>query len=103
MRDKVNVDVFGIARDPKTGKNSIQLNMYFSLLRYLESSDAGSKVDLRFIDITKTAMENFPAAQSMLKNGKPLPMVAINGVVKYFGSIPYENVYQDVKKIIASK
>jgi len=103
MNGKVKVDVFGIARDPKTGGNSTYLRMYFSLIRYLQSSDIGDKVDLHFIDINEPAMANYPTAKSMLQKGSPMPLLSINGDIKYSGSIPYETVYQDIKRTIGGK
>lgn len=103
MNSKVKIEVFGIARDPKTGQNSLSLEKYFSLVRYLEASDVVSKVDLHFIDITKTAMINYPAVQRKLQEGHPIPIVVIDGVVKYYSIIPYEKVYQDIKRILAAK
>lgn len=101
MREKVKIEVFGISRDPKTGGNAVPLKMYFSLVRYLNSSDMGNKVDLRFIDINEPAMANYPSVKSELQKGTPVPIVTINGSIKYSGSIPYESIYQDIKRIIA--
>lgn len=103
MNGKVKVDVFGISRDPSTGKNSLDIRKYFSLVKFLESSDVISKVDMHFIDTSETAMAKYPAVQKALQSRKPTPIVAINGTVKYFGNIPYESVYQDIKRITAVK
>jgi hypothetical protein len=99
MRRKVKVDVFGKSRDPRTGQNSLPLKKYFSLVKYLENSDMIDKVDLHFTDPTEVSMASYPAVQKALQQGKPEPIVVIDGVVKYFGNIPYEAVYQDVKKL----
>jgi hypothetical protein len=98
MRRKVKVHVFGTSRDPKTGLNSLALRKYFSLVKYLESGDVIDKVDLHFIDTNTADMNNYPAAQNALKQGRPTPIVEIDGVVKYFGDIPYETIYQYIKK-----
>lgn len=103
MNGKVKVEVFGIARDPRTGKNSLPLRKYFSLVKYLESSDVMDKTDLQFIDTTEVSMAKYPEVQRALSLGRPTPIVAINGVVKYFGDIPYERVYQDIKRLAAVK
>lgn len=99
MNDKVKIDVFGISRDPKTGGNAVPLKMYFSLLKYLNSSDVADKVDLHFVDINEPAMANYPAVKSAIQRGTPVPVVSINNSIKYSGSIPYESVYQDVKRM----
>ena len=103
MNSKVKVEVFGIARDPQTSQNSLPLEKYFSLVRYLEGSDIAGKVDLHFIDITKTAMTNYPAVQRKLQEGRQIPIVVIDEVVKYYSIIPYEKVYQDIKRILTVK
>jgi hypothetical protein len=103
MIRRVKVDVFGPAKDPRTGGNSLPLKMYFSLNRYLQSSDAANSVDLHFVDSTTPEINSYPAANSMLQQGNPAPLVAIDGAVKYTGSIPYEQVYQDVKRILAAR
>lgn len=103
MNGKVKVDVFGISRDPATGKNSLPLKKYFSLVDYFESSGIGDKVDLHFIDTAHASLAGYPAVQKALDSGKPEPIVAVNGVVKYYGIIPYESVYQDIKGILSAR
>jgi hypothetical protein len=103
MNGNVKVDVFGPERDPKTDGNSLPLKMYFSLIRYLQSSDVNNKVDLNFVDTTKTEINSYPAAKSMIQKGAKAPLIAINGIIKYSGSIPYEQVYQDIKRIVSAK
>jgi hypothetical protein len=103
MIRRVRVDVFGPARDPRTGGNSLPLKMYFSLNKYLQSSDVGGSVDLHFVDSTTPEINSYPAAKNMIQQGSPPPLVAINGAVKYTGSIPYEQVYQDAKRLLAAR
>lgn len=97
MKGRVKVEVFGTLRDPQTGRNSLALNQYFSLVKYIESSDAKNRADLQFVDITQINLNNYPAVQRALAQGHHPPIVVIDGAMKYSGSIPYEAVYQDVK------
>lgn len=98
MKGRAKVEVFGPLRDPRTGRNSLALNQYFSLVKYIESSDAKNQTDLQFMDITQVNLNNYPAVQRALAQGQHPPIVVIDGVIKYSGSIPYEAVYQDVKR-----
>jgi hypothetical protein len=102
MVGRVRVNVFGPTKDPRTGGSSLPLKMYFSLNKYLQSSNIGNKVDLHFVDSTTSEINSYPAAKSMLQKGSPAPLVAINGAVKYTGSIPYEQVYQDILRLLAA-
>lgn len=101
MKSRVKVEVFGVARNPQTGLNSLALQKYFSLVNYLQSSDAKDSVDLNFIDPTVTNIDNYPTVKNALQQGRPTPIIVVNGVAKYFGNIPYEAVYQDVKRTYA--
>lgn len=101
MKSRVKVEVFGAARNPRTGLNSVALQKYFSLVDYLQGSDVKDNVDLNFIDTAVTNIDNYPAVKNALQQGQPTPITVINGVVKYFGNIPYEAVYQDVKRTYA--
>lgn len=103
LKGKVKIDVFGILRDPVTGKNSLPLNKYFSLLKYLGSSDIVNRVELHYFDTKEVPMENYPEVQKTLQSGRPEPVVVIDGAVKYSGDIPYESVYQDAKRILATR
>jgi hypothetical protein len=73
------------------------IKMYSSLVKYLKSSDIGAAIELDFIDVTKDGIENYPAALNILRKGYAIPLIAINGVVSYYGGIPYEKVYNEVK------
>lgn len=103
MNGKVKVQVFGKAIDPKTHQNSLQLKKYFSLVRYLEGSDIKNKAELSFIDPDEPAMADYPSVLGAIKAGKPTPIVTIDGALKYYGDIPYESVYQDIKRKLAEK
>ncbi|KPU43844.1 hypothetical protein OXPF_25890 [Oxobacter pfennigii] len=105
MNGTVKIDVFGVARDPQTKLNSLALKKYFSLVNYLEGSDVINNVDLHFIDTTETDMNNYPAVKNAIQQGRPLPITAVDGVVEYYGDIPYETIYQHVKRhlVLADK
>lgn len=73
--------------------------MYRSLVKYLESSDIKDRVGLRFIDVTRDRIEDYPQALNLLKRKYAIPLVGINGIILWYGGIPYEMVYKEARKL----
>jgi hypothetical protein len=76
------------------------MQMYNSLVKYLMSSDIGRSVEINFIDVTDGRIREYPYALSILLKGYAIPLVAIDGIVRYYGGINYEEIYNEVRKLL---
>lgn len=77
------------------------IQMYNSIVKYMESSDIWNLVEIHFIDVTRDMIENYPYAFDLLKKGYAIPLVAVNGRVLFYGGIPYEMIYREVEKCLS--
>lgn len=74
--------------------------IYKSLVRYVESSGKAGRVDFSFIDVLKDRIEDYPQALALIRGKYGLPYIAINGVIKFYGNIDYEQVYREISNYI---
>lgn len=74
--------------------------IYKSLIRYVESSGKEDRVDFSFIDVLKDRIEDYPQALALIRGKYGLPYIAINGAIKFYGKIDYEQVYHEILKYI---
>ncbi|WP_207652402.1 hypothetical protein [Desulfosporosinus sp. FKB] len=106
----VQVDVFGIREEAPSGTCSCggacgsttektMGEMFEDLVRFCQESDLASNIKLRFIDVFEDDLKGYDTAHTMFKNGFALPLVAVNGVVRFYGGISHSRVYDEVKKI----
>ena len=105
----VQVDVFGIREEAPIGSCSCggscgssdkktMGEMYESLVQFLQESDVASRVELKFIDVLDDDLKGYEKAHTMFKNGFALPLVAVNGIVRFYGGISHSMVYDEVNK-----
>jgi len=74
--------------------------MYDSLIKYIESSNIKDKVQIKFIDVINDNIKDYPTALNLLRKGYALPLVIVNGVAKFYGSLPYEAIYIEIEKCL---
>lgn len=74
--------------------------IYKSLIRYVESSGKSDRVEFSFIDVLKERIEDYPQALDLIRGKYGLPYIAINGVIKFYGNIDYEQVYNEISKFV---
>jgi len=107
----VQVDVFGISEEASTGSCSCggtcgsgaektMGEMYEELIRFCKESDLPDDVRLQFIDLFEDDLKGYDTAHTMFKNGFALPLVAVNGVVRFYGGISNSKIYDEVKKLL---
>ncbi|MCO5386933.1 MAG: hypothetical protein M0T74_07085 [Desulfitobacterium hafniense] len=105
----IRVDVFGIREEAPSGSCSCggacgsvpektMGEMYEDLLRFLQESDLGSNIQLKFIDVFEDDLKGYDTPHTMFKNGFALPLVAVNGVVRFYGGISNSRIYDEVRK-----
>jgi disulfide oxidoreductase YuzD len=58
------------------------------------------KVKIKFIDIIGDNIENYVEALNLLRRGHSIPLVMINGKVKFQGDIPYKAIYNELEKYL---
>jgi len=103
----VQVDVFGIREEAPAGACSCggacgsgtektMGEMFEDLVLYCKESDLASDVQLHFIDVFEDNLKIYDTAHTMFKNGFALPLVAVNGVVRFYGGI--SKIYDEVRK-----
>lgn len=105
----VQVDVFGIREEAPAGACSCggacgsgtektMGEMFEDLVLYCKESDLASVVQLHFIDVFEDNLKIYDTAHTMFKNGFALPLVAVNGVVRFYGGISHSKIYDEVRK-----
>ena len=105
----VQVDVFGIREEAPVGtcscggdcgsaKEKTMGEMYEDLVQFCQESDLATDVQLRFIDVIEDDLKGFDTAHTMFKNGFALPLVAVNGVVRFYGGISHSRINDEVRK-----
>ena len=106
----VQVDVFGIREEASSGTCSCggtcgsdtektMGEMYEDLVKFCQESDLVANVQLQFIDVFEDDLKGYDTAHTMFKNGFALPLVAVNGVVRFYGGISHSMIYDEVRKI----
>jgi hypothetical protein len=74
--------------------------IYKSFIRYVENNGKADRVDFSFIDVLKDRIEDYPQALALIRGKHGLPYIAINGVIKFYGDINYEQVYREILNYI---
>lgn len=106
----VQVDVFGIRDEAPAGSCSCggacgsqsdktMGEMFDELVRFLQVSDVAAGVQCKFIDVLEDDLRGYDTAHAMFKNGFSLPLVAVNGLVRFFGGLSNGMVYDEVRKL----
>ena len=105
----VQVDVFGIREEAPYGTCSCggacgsagektMGEMFEDLARFCQESDIAANIKLQFIDVLEDDLKGCDTAHTMFKNGFALPLVAVNGVVRFYGGISHSKIYDEVRK-----
>ncbi|OWZ82786.1 hypothetical protein [Natranaerobius trueperi] len=109
MTDKLKVDIFGVKSEPVPGgcgcnggcgPQPTMGELFNELVDFINDSDLAAKVELNFIDVNETDMDNYPEAKKSLDNELPIPLTTINGKPTMYGGINKELIYRKVKKAI---
>lgn len=58
------------------------------------------RVKVKFVDIIGDNIEKYPEALNLLRAGRSIPLVSINGKVKFQGDIPYKAIYNELEKYL---
>ena len=105
----VQVDVFGIREEAPISSCSCggacgsvigktMGEMYEDLVRFFYESDLATDVGLHFIDVFEDDLKGYDTPHTMFKSGFALPLVAVNGVVRFHGWISNSKIYDEVRK-----
>jgi len=106
----VQVNVFGIREEAPAGACSCggacastaektMGEMYEELDQFFLESDLATEVRLQFIDLFEDDLKGYDSAHTMFKNGFAIPLVAVNGVVRFYGGISHSKIYEEVRKV----
>lgn len=106
----VQVDVFGIREEAPAGACSCggacastaektMGEMYEELVQFFQESALVAEVRCKFIDLFEDDLKGYDSAHTMFKNGFALPLVAVNGVVRFYGGINHSMIYDEVQKV----
>ncbi|GAB6156339.1 hypothetical protein JCM17380_50910 [Desulfosporosinus burensis] len=105
----VQVEVFGIREEAPANSCSCggacgsetkktMGEMFENLVRFFQESDLAADVRLQFIDVFEDDLKGYDKPHTMFKNGFTLPLVAVNGVVRFYGGISNSKIYDEVRK-----
>lgn len=109
----IEIQVFGIRDEAPAGMGTCSCGgacgsssektmgeMYEELESFLGQSDLGAEVQVQFLDVLDDDLSGYDTPHTMFKNGFALPLVAIKGVVRFYGGISKTMVYDEVKKMM---
>jgi len=105
----VHLDVFGIREEAPVSSCSCggacssetektMGEMYQDLVKFYQESDLAADVQLKFIDVFEDDLKDYDTPHTMFKTGFSLPLVAVNGVVRFYGAISNSKIYDEVRK-----
>lgn len=63
----------------------------------------GSQVEVRYIDVDKEGLDNYPVMSQVLQRGYPYPITVINGEPRYAGGIMVAEVKQSITQILGKQ
>lgn len=73
---------------------------YDDLIRFIQESDLQNKVEFHFVDLIEDDVDEFDAVKQMVSRGFALPLIAINGQMKFYGGISNEATYKVIKELL---
>jgi hypothetical protein len=104
---QVKVEVFGLRDDPATGlcqcsgdcgKGRTFAEMFNSLVdSFAQQKDLA--VEFSLYDVIEDDLSNYPQVYGMFKQGLSLPIIAINGKVRFYGGIDRELIASEIVKL----
>ncbi len=63
----------------------------------------GENIEMLFIDLDRGSFKDYPNIAKLIQMGYSLPLVMINGVPRFSGSIKVDSIMNLVGELIASK
>lgn len=60
----------------------------------------GDQVEVKYVDIDKVGLDNYPVMSRVLQMGYPYPITLINGEPKFAGGIMAAEVKQNIDELI---
>ena len=60
----------------------------------------GDKVEVKYVDIDKEGLDNYPIMSRVLQMGYPYPVTLINGEPKFAGGIMISEVKQSIAELL---
>lgn len=111
--EKVKITVFGIRDEAPAGTCSCggacgsggdkaMGEMFAEMVAYLRENGLGDRAEAQFVDVLEDDLSQYGTAQVMFRNGFSLPLVDINGVVRFYGGISNAMVYQEAAKFLGA-
>jgi hypothetical protein len=108
MESKINVVIFGLKYgmlggmynyDKKRKHLSTMGEAFEKLVNYIQHSDVAEEVNIFFIDLVEHDPGNASGEINyMLNMGCKLPFVMINDTMKFYGDIPKDAIYEEIKR-----
>lgn len=74
--------------------------VYEEIEKFIKYSDASKNVIMEFIDIKRDGIENYKEIEKLLLEGYNIPIIVIDGIVRYYGGISKELIYKDIKELL---
>lgn len=82
----------------KTSKTTGQ--HYTDLLDFIKNSSIKNNVDIEFFDLNKINILDYDNIRTLDEFGYEGPFVVIGDIVRYYGGISPELIYEDVKELL---
>ncbi|MGE5628990.1 MAG: hypothetical protein ACM3X7_12935 [Solirubrobacterales bacterium] len=76
------------------------IQAYNNLKSYFDASELKNNISLKFIEAEWEEMLENEELRELLKQGYSLPIIVIDGIVRYYGGISNTLVYKDVEELL---
>lgn len=83
--------------------NKDMFQQYEELVNYIKSTDVAKQAEIEFVDAAGIDIDKYDYMEEALKRRLMLPIVVINGVVRYYGGVSNKLVYREIKKELESQ
>jgi len=88
----------GCSGSCQTSKSCLQA--FEDLKKFLEDSDIKDNVSIKFIEMDSKALREHEEIRELIKRGFDLPVIIIDGIVRYYGGISTKLVCKDVEELL---
>jgi hypothetical protein len=82
----------------KASKSMIEV--YEDFVKFIEKSDVKESINYEFYDISKINVLDHENIIYVYEEGYELPYCVINGMVRYYGGVSKELIYEEVKELL---
>jgi len=73
---------------------------YIELIEFINNSSVKNKVEINFLDLNKINILDHDNIRTLDEFGYEAPFVVVDNIVRYYGGISSELIYEDVRELL---